>query len=120
MGIIALPWWLPLGRAPQIDSQSLKRWLEEGRPLQLVDARTGLEYRQGTIGDARHAPLSEMPGSLARLALDPSQPVVMLCLSGHRSLPGARWLRARGYEAFSLQGGILAWKGAGFPLNGPK
>ncbi len=43
--------------------------------------------------------------------------MVVLCLSGHRSLPGTRWLRARGYEAYSLQGGILAWKKAGYELN---
>jgi rhodanese-related sulfurtransferase len=112
-----LPWWLPLGQAPEISPAELKRWLDEGRPLQIADARTGLEYSQGTIGKARHAPLTEMPRSLADLKLDPSTPVVMLCLSGHRSLPGTRWLRARGYEAYSLKGGIMAWKSAGYDLN---
>lgn len=118
---LSLPWWLPLGRVPEINAATLKSWLEEGRRLQLCDARTGLEYHQGTIGvpasgPARHAPLTDMPASLARLHLDPSLPVVMLCLSGHRSLPGTRWLRARGYQAYSLQGGLLAWKAAGYPL----
>jgi rhodanese-related sulfurtransferase len=87
--------------------------------VQLADARTALEFRQGTIGDARHAPLTEMPASMQRLAFDPGTPVVVLCLSGHRSLPGVRWLRARGYEAYSLQGGILTWQKAGFELNPP-
>jgi rhodanese-related sulfurtransferase len=87
--------------------------------LQLADARSTLEYRQGTIGEARHAPLTEMPASMQSLGLDPGAPVVVLCLSGHRSLPGVRWLRARGYEAYSLRGGILSWKKAGFELNQP-
>jgi rhodanese-related sulfurtransferase len=30
-----------------------------------------------------------------------------------------RWLRARGLEAYSLQGGITAWKAAGYPLESP-
>ena len=98
----------------------MKGWLDHGQPLQLVDARTSLEFRQGTIGGARHAPLTEMPGSLQRLVLDPGTPVLVLCLSGHRSLPGTRWLRARGFEAYSLQGGILAWKKAGFELTQPE
>jgi len=109
--------WITGGKPPVISAQELKQWLDEGRPLQLVDARTLLEFRQGTIAGARHAPLVEMPASLQRLELKPGKPVVVLCLSGHRSLPGTRWLRARGYEAYSLQGGILAWKKADYELN---
>lgn len=98
----------------------MKDWLDGGQALQLVDARTGLEFRQGTIAGARHAPLTEMPGSMQRLPFEPDIPVVVLCLSGHRSLPGTRWLRARGYQAYSLQGGILSWKKAGFELTQPE
>jgi rhodanese-related sulfurtransferase len=54
-----------------------------------------------------------MPDSMARQNLDREIPVVVLCLSGHRSLPGTRWLRARGYEAYSLRGGLMAWRKAG-------
>lgn len=112
-------WWLPFGRVPEISPAELNDWLEAGRPVQLVDARTAIEYAQGTIRNACHAPLTGMPASLARLSIDPGRPVVMLCLSGHRSLPGARWLRARGVQAYSLKGGLLAWRGAGYPLNQP-
>ncbi len=112
-------WWLPLGHVPEVSPQELKRWLDEKRPLQVIDARTSLEYRQGTIGPAVHAPLTSMPGSIAHLQLDPSRPVVVLCLSGHRSLPGTRWLRARGYEAYSLKGGVMAWKQAGYEVEEP-
>jgi rhodanese-related sulfurtransferase len=61
-----------------------------------------------------------MPTSVADLNLDPEVPVVALCLTGHRSLPAVRWLRSKGYEAYSLSGGITAWKKAGFPLNNPE
>jgi rhodanese-related sulfurtransferase len=113
------PWWLPFGQAPEICPEDLKCWLDEARPLQLVDARTTLEFHQGTIGDACHAPLTDMPSSMQRLSLDRTKPVVVLCLTGHRSLPGVRWLRARGYEAYSLQGGVMSWKKAGFEVNPP-
>lgn len=112
-------WRLPLGKVPEVSVDELHRWLELGHPVQLLDARTRLEYRGGTIGAADYAPLSETPDVLQRLDLDPSQPVVMLCLSGHRSRPGTRWLRLQGFEAFSLQGGITAWKRAGLPLSSP-
>jgi rhodanese-related sulfurtransferase len=112
-------WWLPFGRVPEIDAHELKRWLEDGHQLQVVDARTALEYSQGTVGAARHAPLTEMPASMSRLDLDPKRPVVVLCLTGHRSLPGTRWLRAQQYEAYSLKGGLLAWRRAGYELQIP-
>ncbi len=111
--------WLPFGRVPEVSPQEFKRMLENGRPPQVVDARTGLEYQQGTIAEARHAPVTELPASLERLHLDPARPVVVLCLTGHRSLPGTRWLRARGFEAYSLRGGVLAWRRAGFELRKP-
>jgi rhodanese-related sulfurtransferase len=105
------------GGVPEVSPQEFKRWLDENRLLQIVDARTGLEYHQGTIKGALHAPVTGMPDSLTRLSLDRSIPVVVLCLSGHRSLPEARWLRDNGYEAYSLHGGLLAWKHAGYSLS---
>jgi rhodanese-related sulfurtransferase len=110
-------WWLPLGNVPEISPEEFHAWLNNGRNVQVVDARTALEYQQGTIGNAVHAPLTEMPHSMEGLMLDAARPVVMLCLSGHRSRPGTRWLRARGYEAYSLQGGVMAWKAAGYAVG---
>lgn len=110
-------WWLPVGSVPEVSVQVLKHWLDEGHPIQLVDARTRLEYENGSIGAARHAPLTDMPSSMQQLELDPGKPVIVLCLSGHRSRPGTRWLRARGIQAYSLQGGVSAWMRAGLPLN---
>jgi len=110
-------WWLPSGKAPEIEPQEFYDWLQKGMPVQVVDARTALEFQQGTIHNAQHAPLTDMPGSMERLTLDPRQAIVVLCLTGHRSLPGTRWLRDKGYKAYSLRGGITAWKRAGFQLE---
>ncbi len=112
-------WWLPLGKVPELSPQDFHEWLKDGRRVQVVDARTTLEYQTGTIGQAASAPLTEMPQSMQRLSFDPARPVVVLCLSGHRSRPGVRWLRARGIKAYSLQGGVMAWKAAGFSVEKP-
>jgi rhodanese-related sulfurtransferase len=112
-------WWLPLGAVPEINPDILHSWLQENRPVQLIDARTELEYRQGTILAAHFAPLTGMPGSVSDLSFDPAHPVVALCLTGHRSLPAVRWLRANGYDAYSLKGGVTAWRSAGYPLKKP-
>jgi rhodanese-related sulfurtransferase len=103
-------WRLPIGEAPEISPQQLKEWLDEGKPMQLIDARSELEYQQGTLLSARLAPVTNLPAAIDRINLDPSIPVIVLCLSGHRSLPGTRLLRSRGFEAYSLRGGLIAWK----------
>lgn len=113
-------WWLPFGKVPEVIPQQLKRWLDEGKPLQLVDSRTEFEFQQGTIASARHAPVTRLPDSLDQLNLDPNKPVVLLCLSGHRSLPGTRLLRSKGVEAYSMKGGITAWKLKGYSLSKPE
>jgi rhodanese-related sulfurtransferase len=113
-------WWLPFGGVPEITPARLQRWLAEERPVLLVDSRTGLEFRQGTVAGARHAPVTELPEAIDRIEIDPEKPVVFLCLSGHRSRPGTRLLRSRGIEAYSLKGGILAWRREGYPLEEPE
>jgi rhodanese-related sulfurtransferase len=102
-------WWLPFGTVPEIPPEQLKNWLDEGKPVQLVDSRTPVEYRQGHIEGARQAPVTDLPEAINRLELDVTRPVVVICLSGHRSRPGTRLLRKRGYQAYSLKGGMLAW-----------
>lgn len=113
-------WWLPLGKVPEVSPDDLHAWLMNGKQVQVVDARTLLEFQQGTIADAHHAPLTDMPGSLEKLPIDPQRPVVVLCLTGHRSRPGTRWLRAKGIKAYSLAGGVIAWKKAGYNVQPPK
>ncbi len=121
-----LPWWLPIGNAPQVTPAQLKGWLDEGRPLQLADARTATEYQQGTIGRARHAPVTAMPASIEKLKLDRRVPVVVLCLSGHRSLPGTRLAagaRLRGVQSargnYALEP-VRVWVGTGRRRHGLK
>lgn len=99
-------WWAWLGLVPEVSAEKLKQWLDEQRPIQLIDARTGFEYQSGTIRSARHAPVTEMPAAVDRLDIDPGLPVVALCLSGHRSRPAVRLLCSRGIEAYSLKGGF--------------
>ena len=110
---IGMRWWAWLGYVPEVPAEKLKRWLDEGCPVQLIDARTGFEYQSGTIPGARHAPVTEMPAAVERLGLEPGRPVVALCLTGHRSRPAVRLLRSRGVEAYSLKGGIMSgsWRG---------
>jgi rhodanese-related sulfurtransferase len=101
-------WW-PFGRVPEISAEELEAELEKG-VLQIVDVRTGAEFRLSRIPRARHLPITAFSGSrLESLHLDPDRPVVAICLTAHRSIPAVRKLRQLGYDARQLRGGMRSW-----------
>lgn len=101
-------WW-PFGRVPEISAEELEAELEKGA-VQIVDVRTGAEFRLSRIAQARHLPITSFSRTrLESLDLDPDRPVVAICLTAHRSIPAVRKLRELGYEARQLRGGMRAW-----------
>lgn len=76
----------------------------------LVDVRQPGEFRQGHLPGAKLIPLDDLPDRLEEL--DPDKPVLVYCAAGVRSRAGAAVLTRAGFaEAYSMEGGIRAWKG---------
>jgi rhodanese-related sulfurtransferase len=113
---LALPWWFPLGRVPEIEPHDLQQRLRGASPPQLLDVRTRAEWTQGHIASATNVPITELPSRVESLPLDRDRLVVAVCLSGHRSAPAVRLLARRGCLVQHLRGGMLAWKRAGLPV----
>lgn len=96
-----------LPRSVRVDrAQTL---LDEGAVL--VDVREPAEWRTGHAPHAKHIPLDRLEREARRLPKD--APVVVMCASGMRSRGAAAHLRAAGYRATSLSGGLAAWRAAG-------
>jgi rhodanese-related sulfurtransferase len=112
---VSVPWWLPFGRVPELSPRELAGVLERRAGPQLLDVRSGPEFAAGHIPGATHVSITSLAGRIGSLGLDPSRPVVAVCLSAHRSPPAVRLLRREGYEALQLAGGMLAWRAAGLP-----
>lgn len=112
---MALPWWLPLGRVPEITPEALLGRLEQPDPPVILDVRTPGEFAAGHLRGAVSAPILGLRAALDRLDLPRGRPVVAICLSAHRSIPAVRLLRARGHEAVQLAGGMLAWRARKLP-----
>lgn len=85
--------------------------------VQLVDVRLPNEWEAGHIEGSVHIPELDLAERLDEL--DRSRPVVTVCRAGTRSDDAAARLRGEGFDAQSLDGGLLAWKWAGLPLTGP-
>jgi molybdopterin/thiamine biosynthesis adenylyltransferase/rhodanese-related sulfurtransferase len=90
-----------------IEPTELAGRIGERGTLQLVDIREPWEWSVGRIGTARLLQMGELESQIG--SLDQSREVVVYCHHGVRSSVATEWLRARGYRARSLAGGIDRW-----------
>lgn len=91
---------------------------ERQAEVQIVDVREEPEWEAGRIEGSVLIPLSElMAGRLE--SLDTSRPVVAVCRSGNRSEVASLMLRARGFDAYNMEGGVEAWVAADLPFTAP-
>jgi adenylyltransferase/sulfurtransferase len=92
----------------EITPTELKKRLDAGEKLLLVDVRERWEHQVCRIEGSRLIPMQTIPASLQQLDLE--EPVICYCHHGMRSLDVAVWLRKQGVEsAQSLAGGIERW-----------
>jgi phage shock protein E len=83
---------------------------------ELVDVRSPEEHEAGHIEGDRPIPFDHLKDAAGELPED--HPVVLYCRSGDRSGAAVQALRASGYDAYSIEGGILAWQEHGLPIDG--
>ena len=99
-----------------IDARTLRDLLERDERVAVVDVRKREQYEAGTIPgsvnfdayDALHAGYERV---MEGLELPEGARVVTFCNRGTSGAVAAEQLRRRGYEAYSLEGGLEAWKG---------
>jgi len=108
---------MPEPSLPLIPPADLARRLDHGERVQLLDVRSAERVAQGhvTLGatlDFRALPASQLYQlpTLEPLGLDPTAPVAVICGHGNSSTEAVRFLRERGFEAYSLAGGMAAWE----------
>jgi molybdopterin/thiamine biosynthesis adenylyltransferase/rhodanese-related sulfurtransferase len=92
---------------PQITVKELKRRIDAGEDVQLIDVREPYEYQIAQIG-GKLIPQNDVPQRLAEI--DRDREVVVHCKSGGRSQRIAEFLKQSGYpRVVNVAGGILAW-----------
>jgi len=97
-----------------IDVETLRTWLEEGRPVTVLDIRPMRERVEWSIPGSMHVDAYDAlkandPKALAGVVFPGDTPVVTVCAAGKTSLIAAQQLQTRGIEALSLEGGMKAW-----------
>lgn len=101
-------------RAPTVSPRELKRWLDQGRDLVLLDTRNAFEVETGSFRNAVHLNLKsfgDFPGAVDRLSAEMrDKMIVTFCTGGIRCEKAAPVLIGKGFrEVYQLDGGILQY-----------
>lgn len=98
---------------PEIDPSGVPDELPAG--VVVLDVREDDEWAAGHIPGAQHVPLQQVPHRLGELT--PDARVLVVCKVGGRSAQATAYLRAHGFDAINLAGGMQAWQAARRPME---
>ena len=97
---------------PQSDVTGLP--VEFGDAAILLDVREDDEWQRGHAPGAQHIPMGDIPARIHEIETD--KPLYVICHAGGRSQRVAQYLQRNGYQPMNVDGGMLAWAGAGRPV----
>ncbi len=102
---------------PEQGPQELRKRLDAGEPVTLIDVRDPDEYRDGFIEPATNISRGFLEFRIGAAAADPATPIVVYCQTGLRSMLAAKALTDLGYtNVVNLAGGFQRWAQSGLPV----
>lgn len=98
-----------------ITAAELKKRLDSGMDIQLIDVRQPGEYAFARIEGAKLIPLNELP--IRYKEIHDGRETVIYCKMGARSARAVEYLRSIGFAGSvrNLRGGITAWSNEADP-----
>ncbi|HEV7358756.1 MAG TPA: rhodanese-like domain-containing protein [Steroidobacteraceae bacterium] len=104
---------------PFMSMAQLKTNIENGRDdMVVLDVRERDDYESGHVPGASHLPRGQLELRVNEELKDPTRRILVCCEFGRISTLATATLRSMGYSgAVALDGGIKAWREAGYPLT---
>ena len=107
---------LPQVEIPRVGVAELQSEIQAGKAPMIIDLRDPSEYQSYHLAGAVNIPLDEVEKRVAEIPA--SSDVVLACHAGQQSLLGGRLLNKLGRKWIKmLDGGILAWREHGLPVE---
>ena len=93
---------------------------DRSTPVDLIDVRTPVEFREVHASIARNVPLDSLDPNQVMVARNGSgeEPLYVICRSGNRSSKAVeKFLQAGFSNVVNVEGGTSAWEQAGLPVE---
>ena len=91
----------------QLQPLELKKKLDSGQDIFLLDVREGWEFALAAIEGSANFPMGEVVDRQQEFAFE--EEIVVICHYGARSQLAAKELAECGFNVYNLAGGIDAW-----------
>ena len=103
-------------RIKEVDYRDIKKKLDAGEPMIVIDTREDNEWARGHIPNAVHLGKGVIERDIEKAIPDKDATLVLYCGGGYRSALAADNLQKMGYRnVISMDGGWRGWTEAGFP-----
>jgi rhodanese-related sulfurtransferase len=103
-------------RIKEEDFRDIKKKLDAGEPMIIIDTREDNEWARGHIPNAVHLGKGVIERDIEKAIPDKDATLVLYCGGGYRSALAADNLQKMGYRnVVSMDGGWRGWTEAGFP-----
>ena len=90
--------------------------IQNNPDVYMLDVREQNEFDEKHIPNINLLPMSELQSRLDEIPTD--KEVIVTCRSGNRSEQVTQFLTQNGFDnVHNMQGGIVAWEQAGFPVE---
>lgn len=104
-------------RVKEADYREIKKKLDAGEKLIIVDTREDNEWARGHIPGAMHLGKGVIERDIEKAIPDKDAPIVLYCGGGYRSALAADNLQKMGYRnVVSMDGGWRGWTESGYSV----
>lgn len=125
VGLLTLAIFIPrfvrrINASPMISSVELKRRLDRGEAIVVLDVRSSAEFtgEMGHIPGSINISIEEIPGRASELEKYRSKQIAIVCHTDKRSARAANILRHTGFSDITImRGGMKQWHRNGMPVE---
>jgi len=101
-----------------VTAEDAHKQLAGDSTIVLLDVRSASEYNgeSGHLAGAILIPVQDLEQRAGELERFRGRTIIAYCRSGRRSANAATFMTQRGFRVENLEGGILKWSDAGYPV----
>jgi len=102
---------------PSIKIGSAEAWVTIHKPI-IIDIRSNLAFRTSHIANSLNIPQEQLTKMIdGAMPFSKGQTILFICPVGEQSKRFAMNLKNKGYDAYTLESGIVGWRDAGLTLE---